>query len=471
MINYEYLAFVQVSSAGLITDEWAFADTTPNGGGEYALVEYTPGVAPVRRSRLGGGGGFDEVADRLTVHCLGGTPAQAVAAYERLIGALDAAVRWEAEETSDTIHIRARIADGTVGELAAVVLGPVPGEPPASASAAWDQGIGTWAVRNVTLGFRRRGLLLLPTNDSPVTSSAVSVGDIATVSLSNHPALSPTRIDLRQSTGTGLALQGYVLTAGEAAQLQIINASSFGAGDAASSVADAANFARGGSIARLTAASAATAMSLSFTSITIPARYSTAHVFCNVRPGSAAATWDLQAVHGDASFTVSSTDRASSIGRRVAVPQTATVSLLYLGTISRVEAWGQLMLIAGVMAPAFPQTLDINTIVLLGDNDAANIIYSPLMFATSTDTILTADPRPLLGVTPFATSRALIGDSLTRNMRTTGDLYVQQRGAVLAGVLYAIDTPATAAWRPATGGTVITTSLTARRWRGWRVPQ
>ena len=155
----------------------------------------------------------------------------------------------------------------------------------------------------------------------------------------------------------------------------------------------------------------------------------------------------------------------------MAVPQTATVSLLYLGTISRVEAWGQLMLIAGVMAPAFPQTLDINTIVLLGDNDAANIIYSPLMFATSTDTILTADPRPLLGVTPFATSRALIGDSLTRNMRTTGDLYVQQRGAVLAGVLYAIDTPATAAWRPATGGTVITTSLTARRWRGWRVPQ
>lgn len=477
MIAFEYLAFVQspgssALTAGSVVDEWLFADTSPAGAAEYALVSYAPAVAPTRRSRLGGSGAVAEVDDVITVHCLGGTATQAVAAYERLVAALDAAERWANEEQTDVIQVRMRVLGGTVGELAATVLGPSEGGPVAQAAPQWDQAIGAFVIRNVTLRFRRRGLLLAPAADAPVTSPTATTGEIMTCTLpASHPVLSPARVDVLGVDASDSA-SGYLLVAGTAAQLQIVNLASYVNNlSGTSTVAESAgNYSRSGTIRRFTAASAATVMTVGGT-ISIPSRCATAHVFVNARPGSAAAAWSLRIRHTDNGGLVTD-DVVSSLGARVPVPQNATVNLVYLGTIARVEQWNTIILEAFVTAPSYPQTLDIDTLVLLAEDDTTTIVYAAGMSVTSTITTFTLDPRPLVGVGPRGTRRLAANDGFSAPLRETGDSYTQQRGNVLAGLAY-LNVPGTTRWRPGNVGPSgpATLQLKAARWKGYRVPQ
>ncbi len=472
MIPFSYLAFVQVSSTGVIADEWVFADPAPGGAAQYTLVSYAPAVAAHRRSRLGGAGDYDETTDTLTVHVLGGTAAQCVANYDRLMLALDTAARWSAEQGAEVIQVRAQILGGTVGELAAVVLGPAPGEAPATPAPQFDETIGVWAIRGVALRFRRRGLWLEPATEN-ATGTTATTGEIMTATLADHDVLSPIYV-AAEGVNAASNPQGYLLTAGEAAQFQIYNARDWGAVAGGANVVDVAtNYSRSGTILRFTAASAATAMRADYAAVSLPARCQVAHVFCNARPGSAAAQWALRVDHADAGASIGT--GPTSIGTVRPVPQAAAVGLVYLGTIARVERWSVIRITAFVTAAAFPQTLDLDTIVLLAEDDTTGILYAdgPLLVYDNNTSLASIDPRPLADVAPRVTARAQVADTFAATINYAGDAYLQQRGAALAALWYLTLAPATSVWRPTTTGPAgpATARVRVRRWKGYRVPQ
>jgi hypothetical protein len=467
MIPFQYLALCQVSSAGVVTAEWNFTD-----GARYELVNYVPTVAGRRRSRLGGNGDYADVTDSLTVHVVASSAAQCVANLDSLILALDTAARWRDEQGADVIHIRAQVQATTVGTLAAVVFGAAFDTPPASPSPTFDETTGRWIIRDVVLRFVRRGLWLTPTQDTAATGT-ITVGEIATVALASHPTLSPTRFQFEGVDWADNAI-GYVLAASEAAQMQIFNCSSSGTINGGASVADAAgNYARGGNVLRFTAASGATVMNAAYLPLTIPNRCTVAHLFCNARPGSAAAAWDVQAIAADNANFLSSAPSWSGV--RVPVPAATTVSLMYLGAATRVEAWSTLQLVARVSASAYPQTLDLSTLVILAEDDTSSILYvsaNPSIVLSSFNT-LTVDPRPLSHISPMVSRRDSVGDTYVIAHQALGEAYSQQRGAALATMLYAIKSSASTVWRPTNTGPSGPATLLARasRWKGYRVPQ
>lgn len=470
MIPYSYLALVSVSSAGAVADEWCFTDDI-----RYALAEYAPGVAARRASRVGGNGAYAEVADNLTVHVLGGTAAQCVANYDSLIGALDQAGRWAQEDGAPVVQLRMRVLGGAVGELAAVVLGAEPGEAPASPDPAFDETDGCWTIRNVALKFSRRGLLLAPTAES-VNGSTVAIGEISTATLASHPTLSPCRaiMDAVDASDSGY---GFWLAGASASQFQIINAkdmTSSGTVGAASSTADAAgNYSRSGNVLRFSAASGATSMR-AVVACVIPASYPVVHVFCNARPASATPAWDLQILHYD-NYGFRNVYQS---GARVPVPQVAGVSMIYLGAVPRVEAWGTIELIARVTTAAYPQTLDVDTLVLLGDDETTTIIGvfdGEAIRANSAAGLswnIGADPRALSHPSPLVSARAT-DDTLRYPYQSRGDAYSQQRGASMAGLLYINAATSTSRWRASNlaGSGAATMRLAVKRNKGYRVPQ
>lgn len=475
MIPYSYLAMVSVSSAGAVTDEWCFTD-----GVRYALVEYAPGVAARRASRVGGNGAWDEVADSLTVHVLGGTATQCAANYDDLIRALDQAARWRQEDGAEVVQLRMQTLGGTVGELATVVLGAEPGEQPASVRPAFDETDGCWIIRDVTLKFARRGLLLVSAVET-ATGTTVTTGEISTATLASHGVLSPCRslAELDDGADSGY---GYWLSGSSASQFQVFNGSSMtptadATAAAYSYYADAAvNRSRSGTVLRITPASGAAVLKSSVAITTLPSTYPVAHVFAAVRPASATPIWDLQALHYD-SLSFSGVYQA---GPRVPVPQVAGVSIVYLGTVARVEQWSALVLVARVTTAAYPQTLDIDSIVMMGDDETANIVGvlegQRIAFAAPALYMIALDPRPLSHVGPAVSQRISGGigiDLLRYPLSYRGDAYAQQRGASMAGVLYLNSANNVNAWRPGTSTASIagTMRLTAKRYKGYRVPQ
>lgn len=458
MINYEYLAFVQVSSAGLITDEWAFADLSSKDGGEYALVEYAPVVAPLRISRLGGSGSYDEVAETLTVHCLGSTPSAAVAAYERLIGALDIAARWLDEEADNVIQVRVRTIESTVGELAAVVLGAMPGEPPASVSATWDQGLGMWAVRNVALRFRRRGLWLNPTQDT-ATSSTVAYGELMTATLANQATASPCIARVRGVTGGASGVNGYVMLGAAADQFSILNAKDGGLAGGVG-VADGGTNSRSGTIVRFTAASGATSMFVSFSISSFPARFKRLHVFCNLN-NSNTSVWSIFASHF---FPPPYSETDVTLTKALPTLNNRT-RYFYLGALSTIEAWNSILVrLTCIDAPSYPRTIEMDTIVLVGEDDSTGLIaFADIDVAVSD---LTLNPRALSAPSPLVSQNNSGTGAFQGPLTATGDAYIQQRGANLCGIAYIEPSSGLGLWR--ISGTV---ALNAARNRGYRVPQ
>lgn len=471
MIPFSSLALVQVDTSGAVVDAWVFADPAPGDVGEYALVSYSPGIAPVRRSRLGGAGEYDEVADQLIVHVMGGTPAQAVGAFERLMGAFDQAERWGREISPEGVQIRGQIQGGTVGELACMVLGAMPDQPPATPSPQPDELTGGWVIRDVTLAFRRRGLWLDPDPETTATGNE-PVGTLMASYWSGGtwPTLSPMQVDLISDDdgySGEVMTSAFWLMAGDTSQFAIIDVSSM-AGTGATVAESAANFALSGtSTRRITPGTSAlvvmTILSAAYASI--PSRCATLHVFAHVRPASATPAWAMRAA--DSGY-ISVTPWAS-------VPQIAGTSVVYLGALTRgQDGWRTISIEIVCVASSYPQTLDVDSIIFLAEDETTQILAlngASFQMDMTADVGWRVDARPLAGVSPRALYQSYPSASTQIGFSVLGDMYVQSRGSGLCGMLYAA--PGTSVWRMRNSGAsaVVDCSLAALRWRGYRVPQ
>lgn len=255
MIPFSYLAFVEAGPLNPmsttpnapVVNAWPLAGSTND---SYLLVEYAPTIAPVRRSRLGGSGTYAEVIDTLTLHVTGGTASECVTNLERLIGVLDQAARWARFEPVNPIQIRAQVRQGTAGELAAVILGPESDEPPAEVDPEFDELLGLYIIRNVTLRFIRRGLW----NAVPpfqFVSSPLAAHQVRALTLVAGPAPAPVTLAL-STTATPeyafLASGSRLLFGTAAADFTIVEAESLAT---TSFTSVASNLARGGAYASL----------------------------------------------------------------------------------------------------------------------------------------------------------------------------------------------------------------------------
>lgn len=258
MIPFSYLAFVEIdpsiplaaSTDNAVLNEWDLASAN---NGRYILGAYAPAIAGFRRSRLGGSGSFDDVLDQLTVHVVGATAAQCVANLESLLGALDQAARWNRLEPVNTIQIRAQVRQGAAGTVAAAVLGPPAGEPPAVLSPEWDEALGEYVIRDVVLRFGRRGAWVgLPPGQDVSGGGGAASQQIQTLTLPATAAPTPLLLALTADTTPEypyLADGGRLLVGTAAADFTLIEAESLAVPNL---VSTASNLARGGAYAALT---------------------------------------------------------------------------------------------------------------------------------------------------------------------------------------------------------------------------
>lgn len=128
----------------------------------YALESYVPGVASRRASQLGGSGPYTDVADALTVHVVGATPALAYAAIEVLAGRIDQAEQWRRGLPVSPVLIRAHDQQSTEAQPAAAAILGWSGERPVAWPWPKQQPDGTYVIQNVQLRFQRAGLWTLP---------------------------------------------------------------------------------------------------------------------------------------------------------------------------------------------------------------------------------------------------------------------------------------------------------------------
>lgn len=160
-------------------------NTSGGGVGDYALEEWTPAVAGLRKSALAGRGPYEEVVEEMTITIIDTTAAGCYTRLDTINVLLDQAERWADGESETAVLIKYSPGGAGVSSsgtpLQAAILGPAPGNT--------TSGVGIRVIQKaqftfhlpVTLRFWRRGQWLL--SESSASSSATTNGAIATVDL------------------------------------------------------------------------------------------------------------------------------------------------------------------------------------------------------------------------------------------------------------------------------------------------
>lgn len=485
MIPFSYLALVEVNSLvtaatspyNPVLNEW---DLTSANNGRYILVEYAPAVAPYRRSRLAGNGTLGDVLDQLTIHVVGATASACVANIEAILGVLDQAARWQRFETVNAIQIRAQVRQGTAGELASVILGPPPGEAPASVSPEFDEAIGQYIIRNVTLRFGRRGAWQSAPPTQYATAGAASQ-QIQTIAVPSQLAPAPYALAIGANATPAfpyLAGSSRVLFGTSAADFTLIDAESLAVPNL---VSTASNLARGGAYASLTGTGAQVQSLVA----TIPA-FSRGDVYLMMN-NSAEITVTVQ-LSDPRYISYSLTGASAGLVALTTTVPSGRSRPVFIGRVDTVTPLTRLWLqLTGPNTAA--EVAQIDTIVVhrdvgIGTGSIALDPSAIVPYGATTDRLnpLTIDPGALTQPSPsvYQSERTILFDPFA-TVSYAGDPYLESVGSTIAvlPLLCAprespIITNPNGMFVPQTtlaGGTPVLFVLTARRPATYRVPQ
>lgn len=218
-------------------------------------------IAGIRRNQLGGRGRYADVIEEFDINIRDTTADLCYQRLDTLVRLLDQAERYAVwREPLNSVTLRYAPQGSTVASTAvpyeALVLGRV-GDEDLSAVALpatyADAGM-IYEIRGIHIRILRRGAWLYPTADNPGASGASANPTVMTRTYSqNHPISSPVGLSIggfnRSTTPT--IWGGLLMVASGANDIQIIEAETMATG-VFTSVADAANNARGGSVLRYT---------------------------------------------------------------------------------------------------------------------------------------------------------------------------------------------------------------------------
>lgn len=399
------------------TTTCTFSDgATPAGNTDYRLIDgWTPAVAHLSDSQLGGRGPYEDVTEKPDIVVKGATWTAAkanVAALERL---MQQAVRWARGENVSVVLVKWAPKGSTVATTAApfqsVILG---GE--FAFSAKWHQDQATFQT-NGKLMFQRRGAWIINTAVTATSSAVANPGPYPITGMANANNLSPASVSFTNlAANTTINFSDslpIVLMAQQGSDLVFVEAESVVIGGAGgTAVSDSTNNARGGSIARYTPANTSenAFCNLDFSALTSTARRIA--FFAAVRNNSATTNFQVR-VQGQALVdTAGSAYQAFNYTPLVTIDTTHTrPRFIPLGILSTPVPLGRAYILATASASsgASSGALDIDYLVALAvDNPYARAIQLAMagggtsyqVYTTLYDTII--DPQPLTGLTPVA---------------------------------------------------------------------
>lgn len=349
----------------------------------YALVSYGMIVAPLNDNELGPL--YADVEEPLTFHATGCTPAEAMANVAIINTLLDQARRWWQGEPVDAVLLRVQAQNATLA-LDVAVLGRASGGPPAVAmQPTWDETIGRYIIRDVEIQFQRHGQFLSTTTESGVSTTATNPTVQAITISSVVTRSSPIKLEAMFRFGgvntLGGMYRGVILTASAANRMQIYEAESGTLGTNVASVADAANLARGGAVARYSPGVLASAISIAITPAFDPAAKRFAF-WAAVRNNSATTTFTIQvfALNQATAATPITPIDTSTIDPRIVFLGMASIQDFDNG----LGVVGMSFATIRLTASAASGTLDIDYIVIQAVDDETS---AALMTATIADSL------------------------------------------------------------------------------------
>lgn len=362
------------------TDTVTFADgSATNATGYWPLVRSTwgPAIAGIRTSQLGGRGPYADVEEDLTCNIRGLPGNTAAVAYQNLdtlTRLLDKAERWWLRNEPISPVLLKYAPQGstlfsTSSPLLAIVLGRVGSDElngvqlPQSTN---DTGF-IFEIDNVQVLCMRRGAWWGGAQESATSSSAANPTVMTCTFATTHPINSPCDVSISGFTKatTPIIRAGYVLTNSASGGMQIVEAEGAASGTF-TSVADAANNARGGNVLRFTPGVTTAVTSGTISGLTTVG--GTIAILAAVRNNSATTSFIVTA-NMSGLGTVASSTPGVLVDTSSVLPR-----LVLLGTLVNAQAN---KLSFTVQASAASGTLDIDYVVisLLKDETCAIISY------------------------------------------------------------------------------------------------
>jgi hypothetical protein len=421
-------------------------------------------VAALRRSTLGGRGPYNDVVEQWDLNIRGADAVTAMSNVETLARLLDNAERfWRLGQNISPVRLRFAPQGSTLFSTAnpaeCLVLGRAPGDEIAGVSLPSrfnDVGM-IFEVLQARLKFVRGGLWLNPTAETASSSAAANPTVQSATLTSTLTVSAPTKLAIAWSgtpTFVG-APSPIVLWASAANRIVIYEAESGSLFTNVTSVADAANNARGGSVARYTPINTSLNGVVGITLSGLDTNTRRVAYYAAVRNNSATTTWLMQVVS-----TGAETDKRTPI-----VPidtSTTNPRIVFLGTLAYATTPTGIEL--DVQASAASGTLDVDYIVALAVDDERSGALA-LTWADDQPTTYTIDPRPLTATVPQASGNGALG----RLFSYSGDAMIHTNGQVVAATILMTSG---AKWRGSSGGgSVLNTTLTATRNNAYLTPR
>lgn len=443
-------------------------------GIHYALTSYGPVVAPRNDNDLGAV--YADVEESITLHALGCTAAEAYAAVAAINDLMDQAWRWQMGEDVEAVRLRLQAQGSMLQPIEAAIVGRAPGAGLNTVlPATWSADYGKYVVQDVTIQFTRHGQLLAPIETTAASSSAANPTVQTRTFATSIDILSPLNVQLASlpTTAGGDLSSGVLLVADTVQRIEITEAEGFATAGPYSTVADAANNARGGSVKRFTPAGAGAFASTDLLSLgTFDGTVQRMDVWAAVRNNSATRTYTIRAASAgfaQGSPVVGAFGPLVSVGFASQLPQ-----IVFLGTLVSRNGHAYLRLDCMVDTVAGAGTLDIDYFVCHArDNDACSAIVNAAVadlsiFSASYDLLvqhrLLNEPQPRL-ILENSGGTAYLGYNGNAILNTQGDI-------VATAWLATGGLTAQNYWRYSNAaGTVVSLALTASRNRAYLIPE
>lgn len=419
----------------------------------------------MRTSQLGGRGPYADVVEELTINVLGASGAACYANLDTLSRLLDKADRWwRRNEPIAPVLLKYAPQGSTIHATAgpwlqAIVLGRVGGEEVNSASLPRDitETAMLFEIGNVKVACLRRGAWTGVTDVTSASASASNPTIQTRAFAATHPINSPLTLSIGgfDRTATPIIKGGYLCVGSSVGDIQIGQPPNSAAGY--TSVADAANLARGGTVARYTPTTTNVASSgvLALTPVS-----GMLAIFAVLRNNSPTTTFQVYA-------TVQALNGIISTPFQLIDTSTLLPRMVYLGTVNTLTTGG---LQFAARASAASGTLDINsmiavnlrdeTVAVLAFDDVDLLNGSAGAHAISAQFNPTADQNPRV---------AAVGASAILSMVYRGPLPLMTTGVNVYALWFATNSNYWVFTN--TSNAAVAVTLTATRYRSYLSPQ
>jgi len=449
---------------------------------QFANARFAPVVAERQRSALARGGPYVPVSQPILVDVLGDTPARCWANLAYLIELLDSADRWWHEDAPGSpLCLLVQTTRQSLA-VSSVILGYQDSDQPLSVSDEIQTPAGPrYAIFGVQFTIMRGGVWEADAETAVVSSLVTNPGVMSVTFPTTNPQYSRIRFK-GYYDGVGplwmwTSTPGVLVLASDANKLQVVDSAAFSTVSGAATVttqADTANYANGGSVRRITAATGGTKISASLSFATLKRRVG---IWAAVRNNSAN-TFYLKAEIADANQAPNTTQQT------VIDASTTNPRIVYLGMLTaRYDQTpaAYVNLYVNAASTNAGHTLDIDYICLAALDDpwtdraltigpaattylgATMNIQGDLLIEPGTSVLRT--PYPLVEVDTVA----LTSPSHTISMLAyQGDPYIVAKGTTLAAIWLSPDP--LGAWRINSLSTAQQLRISVQRARAYRVP-